>query len=367
MIADSASERRRRHTALAVWLFAVAAMVFLMVIIGGLTRLTGSGLSMVEWRPVTGWLPPMSSAEWEVTFASYRQFPEYQKVNAGMTLEEFQGIFWLEYIHRLWGRLIGVVFAVPFLVFLARGWIDRAMMPRLVGLLVLGGLQGVLGWYMVKSGLVDRPDVSQYRLAAHFVAALAIYAALFGIAMGLLRSRPAPAAPDAPRRHGYVLLGFVLVTAASGAFVAGLDAGYGYNTFPLMDGALLPEGLFAGSPWWMSMFEDRTTVQFTHRVLALTTVAVALGLWLRVLSSQAGRAAQWAAHATGAAALLQASLGIATLLLVVPLPLAAAHQAGSLVLLSAALWLAFELAPAAAAATPVVAKSTADSRAFSGE
>ena len=366
MIAVSPSELRRRHTALAVWLFAVAAMVFLMVIIGGLTRLTGSGLSMVEWRPVTGWLPPMSSAEWEAAFASYRQFPEYQKINAGMTLEEFQGIFWLEYIHRLWGRLIGVVFAVPFLVFLARGWIDRAMMSRLVGLFVLGGLQGALGWYMVKSGLVDHPDVSQYRLAAHFVVALAIYAALVWMAMGLLRSRAAPAAPDAPRRHGYALLTLVLVTATSGAFVAGLDAGYGYNTFPLMDGALLPEGLFAESPWWMSFFEDRTTVQFTHRILALTTLAVALALWLRVLSSQAGRAAQWAAHATGAAALFQASLGIATLLLVVPLPLAAAHQAGSLVLLTAALWLAFELTPAAAAA-PVVTKSAADRRAFSGE
>ncbi len=367
MIVATEFEPRRRHFVLAVWLFSIAAMVLLMIAIGGLTRLTGSGLSMVEWRPVTGWLPPMSTAEWEAAFAAYRQFPEYQKVNAGMTLEDFQGIFWLEYIHRLWGRLIGVAFALPLLVFLARGWIERTLVPRLVGLFFLGALQGALGWYMVASGLVDRPDVSQYRLAAHFVAALIIYAALIWIALGLLRPRLASAVVDVPLLHGYALLGFVVLTAASGAFVAGLDAGYGYNTFPLMDGALLPEGLFAEAPWWMSIFEDRTTVQFNHRVLALTTVTVALALWWRVLRSSAELAVRWAAHSTAVAALMQVSLGIATLLLVVPLPLALAHQAGSVVLLSAALWLVFELKTASTVPRHLAGGAVPARRAYSGE
>ncbi len=173
-----------------MWLFALAAMVFVMVVIGGLTRLTNSGLSMVEWRPVTGWLPPLSDAAWEATFRAYQATPEYRHVNAGMSVAEFKGIFWLEYIHRLWGRLIGVAFFVPFIFFLARGWLDRKLAPRLALVFVLGGLQGALGWFMVASGLVDRPDVSQYRLVAHFAAALIIYVALLWIGLGLVVRTP---------------------------------------------------------------------------------------------------------------------------------------------------------------------------------
>lgn len=342
---------QRHRVYVARWLFAVAAMVFGMVVIGGLTRLTHSGLSMVNWHPVTGWLPPMTTAQWEAAFAAYQQYPEYQKVNAGMTLTGFQEIFWLEFIHRLWGRLIGVVFAVPFVFFLLRGWIERAMVPRLVLLFALGGLQGVLGWYMVKSGMVDRPDVSQYRLAAHLVSALIIYAALIWVALGFLETGRERAGGAGLHRHAVALVVLVLVTATSGGFVAGLDAGFAYNTFPLMDGELIPEHLFDVHPWYLSFFDDVTTVQFTHRVLALTTLAVALALWLRARRRMLPGDTARAVHAVAAMALVQVALGISTLLLIVPVPLAAAHQAGSVVLLTAAVWAAFTTRRSAAYAT----------------
>ena len=337
------SEARRRDTALATWLLMVAAMVFGMTVLGGLTRLTHSGLSMVDWRPLTGWLPPMSTPEWQALFDAYRQFPEYQKINFGMSLSEFKGIFWLEYIHRLWGRLIGVVFAVPFVVFLIRGWITRAMLPKLIVMFVLGGLQGVLSWYMVKSGLVDRPDVSQYRLTAHLGAAFVIYGYIIWVALALLRPQASDPAGASLRGSMTAVTALVFVTSLSGGFVAGLDAGLYYNTFPLMHDTLVPEDLFAISPFYLSFFEDVTTVQFTHRVLAITTFAVIAVLWMRSLRLPLTRASRLAMHAVFAAAIVQVALGIATLLLFVPVALAAAHQAGAVVLLSAALWATFEL------------------------
>ncbi len=331
---------------LAIWLFICCAMIFVMVVLGGVTRLTHSGLSMVEWKPVTGLLPPLGEEEWRDVFGKYQESPEYREINTGMDLEEFKGIFWLEYIHRLWGRAIGAVFLLPFLFFLAKGWIGRRLSFHLAGMFVLGGLQGVLGWYMVKSGLVHRPDVSQYRLAAHLVAAFAIYGYIFWIALKLLF--PAPAASPSPaaaglKRLASTIVVLTFVTVFSGAFVAGLDAGMAYNTFPLMGGRLVPEAMFDMSPWSLNFFENIATVQFSHRVLAMTTLIAVLVLW-RWGRGQAvsGRSAR-ALHALGMMVLIQVVLGISTLLFFVPVSLAAIHQAGALVLFTLALWAAYEL------------------------
>jgi cytochrome c oxidase assembly protein subunit 15 len=309
-------------------------MVFGIIVIGGITRLTESGLSITEWRPVTGALPPLSKAEWQSEFERYRQIPEYQEINRGMTLAEFKGIYWWEYVHRLWARLIGVVFAVPLLVLLIRGQIRRPLVPHLIAMFILGGLQGALGWYMVRSGLSERTDVSQYRLAAHFLTALAIYSYMFWVALGLLRhptERIACAAP--PRRHLLAISVLILLTLIFGAFVAGLNGGLVYNTFPLMGGQLVPGEAFDSV---VSPFEDPVTAQFIHRWLAMAVVVLVIALWLR--RERAAAEARRPIGLLAAMALLQAGLGIATLLLIVPIPLAAAHQAGAVVLWTLALW-----------------------------
>lgn len=334
----SAPRRTALPSAVAAWLLVMLAMLAGMVLLGGATRLTGSGLSMVEWRPLTGWLPPLDHAAWEAAFADYRRFPEYQHRNFGMTLGEFQSIFWLEYVHRLWGRLIGLAFALPLAVFVWRRLIDRRLALRLAGILVLGGLQGVMGWYMVQSGLADRPDVSQYRLAIHLGLAFLIMAAILWL---WLDGRPnrggAPAGPGL-RRAAAAILVLVGLTAFAGGLVAGLDAGLIYNTFPLMDGAWIPDGLFPVRPWYTNLFEDVMTVQFAHRVLATAVAASILAYaWA------AGRAGAPAGVRRSAGALvvvgaIQYLLGIATLLLAVPLPLGIAHQAGGMALVLAAVW-----------------------------
>jgi cytochrome c oxidase assembly protein subunit 15 len=338
--------RRPAERAIAIWLLVVAGLVFAMVVLGGVTRLTESGLSIVDWQPFVGAIPPLSGAEWNDLFARYQQYPEYQKLNQGMTLEGFRAIFWLEYVHRLLGRAIGVVFLVPFLYFLLRGRIRRALVPRLAGLFVLGGLQGLLGWYMVQSGLVDRPEVSAYRLAAHLTLAVAIYLALIWVALGLLRpSAGVPVPAERYRRRtlrGTIgLLGVTLLTLVAGAFVAGNDAGLAYNTWPLMEGRLVPEQLFVHEPAWRNHFESVPLVQLEHRLLAYLTVLGALGLfvgsgawWSR---SPLPGAARLALALVAGLALGQLALGLATLLLVVPIPLAAAHQAGALLLVTALL------------------------------
>lgn len=339
----------RQDRIMAVWLLGIAAMVFIMVIIGGLTRLTESGLSIVDWRPVTGWLPPLSEAEWLAAFQAYQATPEYLEVNRGMTLGAFKGIFWLEYLHRLWGRLIGVAFAVPLVVFLTRGWIGRRLAPHLILALVLGGLQGAIGWFMVKSGLVDRPEVSQYRLTAHLGAAILIYGYLLWLGWSLMprRSRREGSVGGAPWRWAVALTGLVVLTILAGGFVAGLNAGLVYNTFPLMDGRLVPQGLFPDAPFYVSFFEDVTTVQFTHRVLALTTLAAVMAFWLASLRWPLPRAGRWAVHALALMAVIQVGLGIAALLLAVPVGLGVAHQAGGVLLFTAALLSVFQLRPGA--------------------
>jgi cytochrome c oxidase assembly protein subunit 15 len=338
-------ETLRRHRIIATWLLIVAGMVFAMVILGGVTRLTHSGLSMVQWRPITGWLPPLSEIEWQAVFQAYRDSPEYQKVNVGMTLAGFKGIFWLEYLHRLWGRLIGAAFLLPFLVFLAKGWVDRRLGVKLLAMLVLGGLQGVLGWFMVKSGLIDRPDVSQYRLTAHLAAALIIYGYIVWVAFGLLSPVPEPLTPRRPWRAAAGLCALIFVTVLSGGFVAGLDAGFAYNTFPLMDGELIPEHLFDLSPVYLNFFEDVTTVQFTHRVLAVSTLTLVLLFWWRMRTADLAPRGRLAVNVLAIVAVGQVTLGITTLVMFVPVAFAALHQAVAVILLTVALWTAFELRP----------------------
>lgn len=320
------------------WLVVLCLLVFVMVLLGGATRLTDSGLSMVEWQPLTV-LPPLGEDAWRAEFAKYQASPEFLHKNTFMTLGEFKGIFWLEYVHRLWGRLIGVAVAVPLVWFALRGAIGRRLGLRMAGLFVLGGLQGALGWYMVRSGLSGHPEVSQYRLAAHLGLAVLLYGALLWTALTLRRPG---GGLDSVGKLAAALGGLVFVTVISGAFVAGLDAGLTYNTFPLMDGALVPRGLDLLDPAWRNHFENITTVQFQHRVLAVTVVlAVALGRG--ALAGRLGTARRrLAANAVVVAVLGQAGLGIATLLLVVPVPLAVAHQGGALMVLTAVVWLMVE-------------------------
>lgn len=327
--------------AVIVWLIVCCTLVFAMVVLGGVTRLTRSGLSIVEWQPIVGTLPPLTDAQWEATFAKYRQTPEYLKVNLGMSLAEFKSIFWVEYAHRLLGRTIGLAFLLPFLYFLARRRIERRLAPKLVALFVLGGLQGALGWYMVASGLVDNPHVSPYRLTAHLGLAVLIYGYMLWIVFDLARGAPAAGMDSGVRRYAWVYTALVFVMILSGGFVAGTRAGFAFNTFPLMNGAWVPPGALALEPWWRNPFENVATVQFDHRLIAYMLIAAGIGLWLAVRRRAAG--AQTAATLLLAALALQVLLGITTLLWVVPIPLAAAHQAGALIVFSAALYLAHAL------------------------
>lgn len=315
---------RDRLRPVRIWLYVIAALVLLMVALGGITRLTDSGLSIVEWKPISGTLPPLSDAEWQAEFEAYQQIPEYQMQNRGMSLEAFKYIFWWEWAHRFLGRLIGLAFAVPFVVFLVQRRFSWNLAAPLFGLFVLGGLQGALGWWMVSSGLSGRVDVSQYRLAAHFGAAALLFMALVWVAR---RLEPRPMTAERPRWPIALLLVLVFLQLIAGAFVAGLDAGMGYNTWPLMDGALLPAGLDAIQPWWLNLFENALTVQFVHRCIAYVIVLYAgLLLW-----RQAGRGGFVGVHGwlprIGLLIALQVVLGIATLLLSVPISLALGHQA----------------------------------------
>ena len=341
---DGASDQvAGRNRTIAAWLLAVGAMVVVMVVVGGLTRLTHSGLSMVEWRPVTGWLPPLSEAEWAAAFAAYRRYPEFRLLNPDMTLAGYKSIFWLEYLHRLWGRLIGLAFAVPLAVFLWRGWLDRALKARLMVLLGLGALQGGLGWYMVASGLADRPDVSPLRLALHLGMALVILGLLLWTALELAWPRPRRAADPGTRRLAGLVAAMVFITVLSGGFVAGLDAGFIFNSFPLMGGRFIPEGMFETMPAYLDPFENPTTAQFNHRRLAELTVTVVAALWLRIRRADVSSRARRAAHTVLGIAVAQAGLGIATLLWIVPVGLASLHQAMAVGLFAAALWAAYEI------------------------
>ena len=316
-----------------IWLYVIAAMVLAMVVVGGLTRLTESGLSITEWKPVTGIIPPLSEADWQVEFEKYQQIPQYQVLNQGMSLDDFQFIYFWEWFHRALGRVIGLVFAVPFVVFLVQRRFNWDLALPLAGLFVLGGLQGVLGWWMVTSGLTELTSVSQYRLAAHLTAALLLLMALVWVARGLTPHRAPANAEDRPA--ALILMLLMVVQIAAGAFVAGLDAGMTYNTWPLMDGALVPDGLGVMEPWWRNLFENALTVQFVHRTIAYVIVAYVAALWL-----WRRRAGGWLPR-IAILVLLQVVLGIGTLVMQVPLSLALGHQALAFMLAGAIVaWLA---------------------------
>jgi cytochrome c oxidase assembly protein subunit 15 len=331
---------------IAIWLLACCALVFAMVVVGGVTRLTDSGLSIVEWQPLVGTAPPLSQNDWDELFEKYHQTPQYKKVNLGMSLDEFKAIFWWEYFHRLLGRVIGLAFFMPFLYFVAKRAIDRRLGLKLTGMFVLGALQGGMGWYMVKSGLVDNPHVSQYRLTAHLGLAFAIYAAMFWVAMDLLHpphTLPANDRLAGLRRFSVGLSTLIFIMVLSGGFVAGIRAGLAYNTFPLMDGHVVPPEIFMLEPWYRNFFDNMATVQFDHRLIAWTLAVLVPLFWFKSRNAPLSGSARLACNLLLIMLAVQISLGISTLLLVVPLPLAAAHQAGALLLFTAALWVSHEL------------------------
>ena len=304
------------------WLCVCAFMVFAMAVIGAITRLTESGLSMVEWRPLMGALPPLNDAEWMRVFDLYRETPEYIKTNAGMSLDEFKNIFFWEWFHRVWGRMIGIVYAIPLLVFWVRGMVPQGLKIPLAGLLVLGGMQGVVGYIMVLSGFIDNPSVSHYRLSLHLSIAFAIFAGLMWLIYRLSPSIKPYASTFCQRRHGWVAFAFLCVTVIWGAFVAGMDAGLIYNEWPHMgQGRIIPSDMWFLSPSWLNPFENAAAIQFTHRwIAAITFILVGTFAW---------RVQSWA---LGGMIGVQFALGIATLLSQVAIPLAAMHQAGAFIL-----------------------------------
>jgi cytochrome c oxidase assembly protein subunit 15 len=334
-------EQKRYDQQVARWLMICAAVIFGMILLGGMTRLTNSGLSIVEWKPLMGAIPPLNEHDWQEVFHKYKQFPEYQKINHGMSVHEFKVIFMYEYLHRLLGRLIGVLFALPMIYFAVRGRLRPGLTPKLVVLFFMGGLQGLLGWYMVKSGLVDNPRVSQYRLTAHLGVAVAIYAYMVWLVFDLLLARETRTVSEHKpyARWSLVLVVLVFLMILSGGLVAGTDAGFAYPTWPLMGDSFIPRGLYATSPAWLAMFEDITTIQFNHRMFAYVLFVVLSASAVLVYRSTTRGYGRLAAILLVVALCLQVILGISTLLLHVPVALGTAHQGGAVLLLTAALFL----------------------------
>ncbi|MEA2893571.1 MAG: heme a synthase [Bradyrhizobium sp.] len=327
------------------WLFAIAALIALMVLVGGATRLTESGLSIVEWKPVTGTLPPLNDAQWREAFEGYKTIPQYRELNAGMSFDEFKTIFWWEWSHRLLGRIIGVAYLLPFLWFLWRGALSTKLKRRLWIVFALGALQGAVGWWMVASGLTQRVEVSQLRLATHLVLALAIYAAIVWT-LRRLRERQPVVASSRLKVGAMVLLALTFVQLYLGALVAGLRAGRVYNTWPEIDGALIPSAarLLFETPWWRNLFDNTLTVQFEHRMVAYALFALAILHAADAVRSRAGPAARSGAIWLAVAVAVQAALGIQTLLHQVPIVLGLAHQAMAIVVLTLAILQAERLA-----------------------
>jgi cytochrome c oxidase assembly protein subunit 15 len=321
------------------WLFSVAALIAIMVLVGGATRLTESGLSIVEWKPVTGTLPPLTDAQWAQAFEGYKTIPQYRELNAGMNLADFKTIFWWEWSHRLLGRVIGAVYLLPFLFFLWRGMLGLELKRRLWLIFGLGALQGAVGWWMVASGLTHRIEVSQYRLATHLVLALVIFAAIVWTLLRLA-DRPQLAASSRLKITGVALLALTFVQLYFGALVAGLRAGRVYNTWPQIDGAFIPSAarLFFEDPWWRNLFDNTLTVQFEHRMTAYALLALAVLHACDAVASRAGAAVIRGACWLVAAIVVQAALGILTLLYQVPIDLALTHQAMAIVVLTLAIF-----------------------------
>ena len=327
----------KSRRAVGLWLLSVALVILAMITIGGLTRLTGSGLSITEWKPVMGVLPPMSDAAWADAFAKYQRIPQYLLENRGMGLEAFKVIFWWEWSHRFLGRFLGLMFLVPFLYFAAVGAIRRSEWPGMLLLFVLGGLQGLIGWWMVQSGLEARVSVSQYRLAVHLCAALLLLAAILWIALQYLQGGQGKG--DA--RRGYIFAALIYLQTLLGALVAGLDAGLIYNTWPDMNGGIFPESPFYHSPWWINFFENDGLVQFNHRIGAYVVAGFAALIYARGIKLTG--LAKKSAKAIAILTTFQIFLGICTLVLMAPILLSAMHQVVAAALLCAAVWHAFEL------------------------
>jgi len=340
-IAATGARTASADRAVGRWLLTLSGMVLVQVMLGAVTRLTDSGLSIMEWKPIMGAIPPLNEAEWQRVFDIYRGIAEYQVVNAGMSLDAFKSIFWWEYLHRLWGRLIGVAFLLPFLWFWARGQLRGNRARRVFAIFILGGLQGVMGWVMVMSGFADRTDVSQYRLVAHLLLALLIYALLLWQALNLLQpaAHEVPAAQrDSLRRHGLVMTALITLEIAIGGFVAGLDGGLIYNNFPMMGEHWIAADLFHLSPWWINFFENPGAAQFLHRLMSGFVAIALVSLTVRGRRAELPPALKRRFYYLPLGLLLQAALGIATLMLVVPLPLAVAHQAGAFLLITISLY-----------------------------
>jgi len=331
------NNRRQHNLIIGFWLLGCAAVVYLMIVVGGMTRLTQSGLSMVEWDPIMGIIPPIGEAAWNDVFAKYKTSPEYLQVNAGMSLAAFKGIFYWEYGHRVLGRVIGMVYLLPLLIFLARGMVPKAWYPRLFGLFLLGGLQGLMGWYMVKSGLVDVPRVSQYRLTAHLGLALIIFSCMLWFALDFIRGeRRSYVATKRYRKLTSLVVLTVFIMMLSGGFVAGTKAGFIMNTFPMMNGQWLPDGWLGMTPVWRNFFENAITIQLVHRCLAVLVVFAVLTSFFVSLKQRFKAANGWVLLAM----VVQVNLGIMALVMKVPLVLGAAHQAVAVALLSASLYVA---------------------------
>jgi len=326
---------------IALWLLACATVILGMILLGGVTRLTNSGLSMVEWKPLMGAIPPLNQGDWQQLFLKYQQFPEYQKINLGMTLEEFKVIFMYEYLHRVLGRLIGIIFIVPFAYFYFTRSISPQLLPKLLVMLLLGGCQGLLGWYMVKSGLIDVPHVSQYRLTAHLGLAVLIYAFIIWTALQLIN--PPSKQPSGLAKSACILSVLIFFMILSGGFVAGTKAGYAYPTWPLMGDSFIPNGLYDMSPAWLSAFEDITTIQFNHRIFAYVITLSMLGFAIRALKAKVTGKVRTGVYCMLCLLVIQICLGISTLVFYVPVAVAAAHQVGAVALLTATLFVSHSL------------------------
>jgi len=337
------SERGNR--AVEIWLWLTAALVFCMVVVGGATRLTGSGLSITEWKPIMGALPPLGEAAWLEAFEKYKQIPQYKLVNEGMSLEAFKGIFWWEWSHRLLGRAIGIVFALPLLFFWWSGSLRKGSAKKFAGVLALGALQGAVGWFMVYSGLAERVSVSQYRLALHLSIAFALLSLLVWLALEERRARLGEAAGFATsgtKRRALLIVALAALQVALGAFVAGLKAGLVYNTWPAMDGQWFPSDYFAPGLGWLSLFESHAAVQFNHRLAAYAVLALVVWQAAAILRGGASGMARISGLVLSAAGLAQAALGVLTLLHHVPLPLGLLHQGGAAIVMALAVWHLFE-------------------------
>lgn len=326
---------------ISIWLYSGCFLIFLMVLIGGITRLTGSGLSITEWKPIMGSVPPLNEQEWQIAFEKYQQIPQFKKINAHFELNDFKSIYWWEFSHRLLGRLISIVFIIPFVFFLATNQMDKRTIKKTLFLFLLGGLQGFLGWYMVSSGLTERTSVSHIRLAIHLMAALITFGFTFWYALELTKfsstGEPSKSTPGILR----IIFSVLILQIIYGAFVAGMHAGKMYNTFPLMDGQLIPNGLTTLEPWWLNYINNPVMVQFIHRLFAFILLFFIAKIWWSSRRMGMNKAQRQAMNLVLFAVSVQFLLGVLTLLTKVEITIASLHQIGAFFLFSSMIFLLF--------------------------